>query len=184
MNSDESVSNKILFREKQRFTQLWIWALIFSIIAVCLGLPAYYMVISFYIEPAWSPKEIWSHKGALTILAPIIVVIIVTWLIAVFELVTEVRSDGLFIRMRPFHRSFRRIPLEKARDFRAMAYRPIRDYGGWGLRFGKGGRAYNVKGDQGVRIDYEDGKHILIGSQRARELEDALAQIFPKKNNG
>ena len=65
----------------------------------------------------------------------------VVWLFVVANLQTTVRPDGLYIRFYPFHLSQRKIPLEKVVSFRALTYRPIRDYGGWGLRFGKGGRA-------------------------------------------
>ena len=36
------------------------------------------------------------------------------------------------------------------------------------------GRAYNVSGREGVRLDFADGKHLLIGSQRAEELAAAI----------
>jgi hypothetical protein len=99
---------------------------------------------------------------------------------AAMKLITEVRSDGLYIRFLPFHLSFRRIPLEDMAGFEARMYRPIREYGGWGIRFGRGGRAYNVSGNRGVRIDYANGKHILIGSQRADELAAAIGSVLRK----
>jgi hypothetical protein len=109
---------------------------------------------------------------------PVLIVLGIVWMMAVFKLTTEVRPEGLFIKMFPFHWSFREIPQEGVERFEAITYRPMGDYGGWGLRFGKGGRACNVKGNEGVRIDYKDGRHILIGSQRAKELAEALAGVW------
>jgi hypothetical protein len=50
----------------------------------------------------------------------------------------------------------------------------LRDYGGWGIRKGRSGWAYNVSGDRGVRLTYTDGETLLIGSQRADELAKAI----------
>jgi hypothetical protein len=60
----------------------------------------------------------------------------------------------------------------------ARTYRPILEYGGWGIRyspFGKGW-AYNISGNQGVQLELMNGKRILIGSQRAEELARTIAE--------
>jgi hypothetical protein len=40
---------------------------------------------------------------------------------------------------------------------------------GWGAR-----KAYNVSGNRGVELTLQDGSTIMIGSQRADELEWAI----------
>ena len=94
------------------------------------------------------------------------------------KLQTEVRRDGLYVRFYPFHLTARKKPLEKVVSLRAITYRPIWDYGGWGMRFGRGGRAYNVRGRQGVRLEFDNGKHLLIGSQRPEELAAAIETLL------
>jgi len=49
---------------------------------------------------------------------------------------TEVRADGIYLKMWPLHRSFRRIPWAKIERYEAKQYRPIREFGGWGIRWG------------------------------------------------
>ena len=97
------------------------------------------------------------------------------------KLIIEVRPDGLCFRFAPFHRSFRRIPLDKIEHFEAVKYSPIGEFGGWGLRRGwRGGRAYNVSGNRGVRLSLSEpaggisGRKLLLGSQRAEELAAAI----------
>jgi hypothetical protein len=46
--------------------------------------------------------------------------------------------------------------------------------GGWGLRFGAKGKAYNVSGNRGVLLTFEGDKTLLIGSLRADELAQAI----------
>ena len=93
------------------------------------------------------------------------------------RLITEVRTSGVFVRYSPFHRSFRRIPLEGLRSCRARTYSPIREYGGWGIRMTPGKKAYNVWGNRGVELDYEDGKKLLIGSKKADQLASAVESM-------
>jgi len=90
---------------------------------------------------------------------------------------TEVRGDGVHVRFFPFHLSFRKIPLENVVKVEARTYRPIREYGGWGIRWARRGKAYNMSGHVGVRVDYANGRHVLIGSRTAEELADAIDRV-------
>ncbi|MHC4338483.1 MAG: hypothetical protein ACYSTG_11155 [Planctomycetota bacterium] len=63
----------------------------------------------------------------------------------------------------------------------ARTYKPIREYGGWGIRysFRKGiGRAYNMSGNKGVQLVFKNGKKLLIGSQKPDELAQAINSIM------
>ena len=64
----------------------------------------------------------------------------------------------------------RQISLQDIEQCAALQYRPIREYGGWGLRWGWNGWAYNVCGNQGVQLVLTGNRRVLIGSQRAEEL--------------
>ena len=69
-----------------------------------------------------------------------------------------------------------RVPLSEILRAEAVAYRPLRDYGGWGVRgFGRR-RAINVRGNRGVLLIRTDGSSLLVGSQRPRDLLNALAR--------
>lgn len=63
-------------------------------------------------------------------------------------------------------------------EARPVTYRPLRDAGGWGFRFGRfeGNRCrfWNARGDRGVFLRCADRCYI-IGSQRPEELYRALA---------
>jgi hypothetical protein len=105
--------------------------------------------------------------------------IALAWLLVAGRLVTEVHPDGVYLRFFPLTR-WHRFPWHRIERVRAVRYRPIRDYGGWGVRWaGGGGRAYNVSGDRGVRLDLADGGHVLVGSQRADALAGAIADASP-----
>ena len=93
------------------------------------------------------------------------------------RLITEVRSDGLHLRFVPFHLRGINIPFKSIATVEACKYNPIKEYGGWGIRRGPKGKAYNVIGNLGVKLDFVDGKRLLIGSQNPEELAQAISQM-------
>lgn len=93
------------------------------------------------------------------------------------QLGTEVRADGLYVRMFPLMRE-RCLHWHEIRSVEPRTYRPLLEYGGWGLRCGRGGsRAYNVRGNRGVQLELTSGERLLIGSQRADELARAIEEM-------
>ena len=100
------------------------------------------------------------------------------------RLVTEVRADGLYVRLDPFQRTFRHLPSERIREVRATSYSAT-DFGGWhwGLRYTPGGNTvYRLRGSQGVAVTHPDGTTWFVGSQRPTELEAALAEVATQAN--
>ncbi len=96
------------------------------------------------------------------------------WLIGSMKLTTAVEPGWLHVTYRPFVN--RRIALTDIMRWEACTYRALRDYGGWGIRWGLGGQCYNARGNRGVQLVLAGGKRLLIGSQRAEEFASALTQ--------
>ncbi|MGC8739831.1 MAG: hypothetical protein ACP5QZ_06710 [Candidatus Sumerlaeaceae bacterium] len=99
--------------------------------------------------------------------------------ISSMRLETEVRTQGVYVRLRPFW--WMRLNLRDCVSHEPVVYRPIRDYGGWGIRYTWKGRAYNARGNRGVRVNLRDGRHILLGSQKPEELDAAIAEYLAKE---
>jgi len=159
----------VLFREVQYFRQPWLWLLVFGV----SGLTVYAALQQLIFDNPFG-----SNPGSNTLLIVLLVVFGLGFPVFFhsLNLTTEVRSDGLYYRFFPFHLSVQRIPVEDLKSFEARTYRPIREYGGWGVKtWGASGKAYNVAGNRGVQLELVSGKRILIGSQRADELAEALA---------
>jgi hypothetical protein len=70
-----------------------------------------------------------------------------------------------------------RIPLKNVARAYARTYRPLREYGGWGIRYGFDGKAFNMRGNQGVQLVLQNGEKVLIGSQRPAELAEAIHRL-------
>lgn len=158
------------FREQQKFGAWWLIAIILLMVV-----GAWYAFIQQVIlgEPVGSNPL----PDALVIVLVIFTGVILPGLFLSMRMITEVRNDGLYIRFVPFLFKFRKIDLESAATIERVTYRPLMDYGGWGIRMTRKGKAYNVKGNEGIRIEYENGRHLLIGSQKADELLVALHEV-------
>ena len=133
-----------LFEEEQRFRQWWLWAILGGSCLLTL----------------WAGSLVHSR-------IPLLVNLPLLWLFYALRLETRVDATEIRIRFFPLTR---RIPLAEIQSCEARTYRPIGEYGGWGIRWGFSGMAYNVSGDRGVQLVLADGKRVLIGSQRADEL--------------
>ena len=89
------------------------------------------------------------------------------------RLVTEVRDGTLVVAMRGLWRS-RRISLADIQSAETITFDPERDYGGYGIRSNREGRAFIASGHQGVRLKLANGATFVVGSQRADELAGVL----------
>jgi hypothetical protein len=108
------------------------------------------------------------------------------WVYALLGLVLAILVGVLSVRMRtsltPQELTVRygflgavRVPLQEIARAEAVEYRPVRDYGGWGLRgFGRR-RAVSARGNRGVLLVRRDGSTLLVGSREPRRLLEALA---------
>ena len=50
----------------------------------------------------------------------------------------------------------------------------IADYGGWGYRVSKKGKAYNTKGKHGLQLILKNGARIMVGTQNPNEIKQVV----------
>lgn len=154
------------YREEQRFTQPWIWALVLGLAALWLAISVVQLGFGIRVGNHPAPDGLLIAIGAFTVVA-------LPLFMASLRLTVEVRDGALHVRYFPFFR--KEIRLSDIRSAEARTYRPILEYGGWGVRWAPGrGWAYNVRGNRGVQLELANGKRLLIGSQRADELAAAI----------
>jgi hypothetical protein len=89
------------------------------------------------------------------------------------RLVTEVRHGELIIAMRGLWR-LRRVPLDHIQAVETITHDIARDYGGYGFRSIRGGKAYVAGGGRGVRVTLTEGEKLVVGSERPEELVSVL----------
>ena len=81
-------------------------------------------------------------------------------------------------RFFPFHYKSYCIKTNEIERIEALKYRPLGDYGGWGIRYSFKGKCYNVKGNLGVKVFLKNGSYILFGSQKHLDFEKSLRAVI------
>ena len=169
------MNGQALFREVQRWRDVW-WVMVLVFGLAALQWWVFFMQIIRGIPVGNNPGSD--------------LLVFLTWLIfgvgfplffLWLHMVVEVIPGVVIVRYRPFVN--RRIPIGQIARVEPRVYRPLGEFGGWGIR-GWGGRvAYNVSGDTGVELTLADGRQILIGTQRAADLAGAIYKVWSNPKN-
>jgi hypothetical protein len=165
-------SPKILFSEVQRFSLLLVAPL------VILFFIAIFLEGHMVFRPVLETEEPWPAWALPVSIAGIALNVVVTLILIFAKLQTRLNSSALYIRFFPFHLAYKKISFDEIGTVYARTYQPLGEFGGWGIRWGSAGRAYNVSGNRGVQLELKNGKRILIGSQRADELAAQLQEAM------
>jgi len=144
------------FVEVQSFDQIWVWIL--------LGLQ-----IAFVFLPLLLTGQPFT---AILLTGALLLMVLV--LMSSIKLHTRIDDNGIHYRMNPLHWKNRFIPWDEIDQVFVRQYSPLKEYGGWGIRYGRNGMALNVKGNQGIQIVRKNGKRILLGTQRPEEATNRL----------
>jgi len=148
------------FHEVQSFAA-WVYAV--------LGLTA---VVSLGSLAAAPRLPLWIWLYAAVSLALVFNLLCLRTTVADRELVVTLGA------LLPLYR--RRVALREIASAEAVTYSPLAEYGGWGIRGWGKNVALNARGNRGVRLTLQDGRRLLVGSQRPEELADALRPPGPQ----
>jgi hypothetical protein len=165
------MDKEILFSERQRFKQWWLWLILLGVNGLFL-----FGVYSQVIEGQQFGGNPMSNEGLLIATG---LTIALTILFVNFRLDTTIKMDGVYVRFFPFHLKFKHFAWDKLTKSFVRQYSPLTEYGGWGLRFGLFGKgtAFNVSGDKGLQLEFADNKKLLIGTNKPDELTETLTKI-------
>jgi hypothetical protein len=164
--------SRAYFNETQRFRQVWI------LIIIILSIAGWgYAVISGVVANDATEKQ---PASDLVLILTGIIPLLLIFLVFKLKLVTRVRNDGLYFQFKPLQLKEKHISPDDIVSFEVRKYKPIAEYGGWGVRAGgkKSGRAYNVSGNMGLQLVLKNGKKILIGTKQPEEIKKAMEAMM------
>ncbi len=170
------MDESILFAEKQKFRQWWIWVILIGINGIFLtGL-----IIQLVYGTAFGDKPM-SNVG-LILSTGLMLLIIIMFL--TIRLETIVKKDGIYVRFFPFQIALRFYSWENIQYCYIRTYQPIKEYGGYGIRYGfiGNGKALNISGNKGLQLIQTNDKKILIGTKQPDLLAQTLLKIGQIKN--
>lgn len=98
------------------------------------------------------------------VVAPLAIALLVTSL----RLKTSLDDAQVTVRIWPF--SAARLKYVDIRKVEEVEYSPIADFGGWGIRYGLGGKIYSMRGSHAVKLSLSSGAIVYLGTQEPRKL--------------
>lgn len=135
----------IIIKEIQRMSQKWLWLLLISINIFFL-----YNLIS-------------SSNFEIINLFSVLVLLSVTYFFYRIKLIYSITEKSIIINFAPFLK--KTIQINDIVGISIIKYRPLKDYGGWGIRIKNNITAYTIGGNTGILISLKNKEQILIGSK-------------------
>lgn len=149
------------FSEVQRFTQWWFWLILLGI----GGVAVYGIYKQLILGEPFGDNPM-SNPGLIAFS------VLIFGTIAFFlfvNLKTEIDDKEIKIAFIPF--------AKKTVSWKDVKKAEIVNYGfvGYGVRMSsKYGTVYNAKGNKGLAIELNNGRKLLVGSQKVDELNDII----------
>ncbi len=169
----------VLFRESQSFRQFWLWFVIVAITGVLCAVLLWGSYVQFVEGRPWGDKPMPDiGLAVITSLSVLGSVLLIVWFLYM-RMTTEVYENGVRLRFRGLLVD-RFLPWERLDRYSACTYRPLIEFGGWGVRGIGKKRALNVSGDRGVRLIHGGDHELMVGSRRPDELAAAIEKASGK----
>ncbi len=170
--------SKYYFEEEQKLDVWWVKLLVIVIAMVSLG-PVYYGVISqLSAGVPWGDKPMSDTELIIVALLTTIVIAGVAFLMFFTRLETIIKEDGIHIKFFPFFKK-KIISTKSINRFEVRKYKPIMEYGGWGIRHSlRKGKAYNMSGNIGLQLYLSEDKKLLIGTKRPEAIKRAMDKLM------
>jgi hypothetical protein len=164
----------VVYREEQNF-DWWVYALVAVIELLAWISAAWFWQRTVHAAAAAThPWAIGLQLGAVVGL-----VLPAALVVGLLHMTTAVTPTDLQVWFGWVPTYRRVVPVGTIQHLEVVRYRPLADYGGWGVRAGRDGeRVLNARGDRGVRLDLSDGTRLLIGSQHPEDLARALERAM------
>ncbi|MGB3589092.1 MAG: hypothetical protein WBA23_21270 [Tunicatimonas sp.] len=162
-------SGVLNFTEVQRYRQTWLWVLL----GVSLGTLIF--LVFFHTLLSKTPVISWSSAPALLFIGAIWGgIVLLTYKAHLF---VQIDDQGIKFQLFPFQWAVHSIDWADIDEMYIRKYDGLAEYGGWGMRYGRKGKAYTISGHSGVQLHLADDQQILIGTQRPAELEELILQL-------
>lgn len=160
-----------VFNETQRFNQWWLWLILGVSTLVVITKPMVNWVRSDFKDSSVFDTGFLIGCGTM---------LLVLFLFILFKLTTCMDERGISYQFFPIHSKPKLLAWKEIDKVWTRTYKPLIEYGGWGYRIGKGGKALNVSGNMGIQIKLKNGTSLLIGTQKKEAAQTVINTYFKK----
>ncbi|MBP5405724.1 hypothetical protein J6Z19_01065 [bacterium] len=164
---------KILFYERQRLTQWWLWLIVILVQLIPMFLNFQKLYNSGLVE---RPEILLSTVGSSAAIFVLSLLLIYS-----IKLETRITEHGVYVRMFPLGFSFKFYPFSNMTAYYVRKYHPVREYGGWGYKGRFNNRSLSISGDRGLQMEFPNGNKLLVGTRRPQEIIEILKSLQSNK---
>jgi len=161
------MKNNVVFREVQYFRQKWVWISV-GVILFVYG----YSLVSELVNT----NNVGENQAFFDILYISIIPAVLITILMFTRLVVEIRTYGIYYQLFPIHIAGCMVLWTDIEKYYVRTYNPMNEYEQPGFRFNFMGKnkAYHVMGNEGLQIELKNGSNILLGTQRANEINQFI----------
>jgi hypothetical protein len=164
------MESEILFSERQR------WPIFLYIL---LGTVTLIFVFGFVKQFVFKEPFGTNPASNVVLLVVSVFVMLITVFVSSMKLETLIKNDGIYVRMFPTHVNYKKYEWKDIYTVSVREYKPIGEYGGWGIKGSGDDRALNMSGNKGIQLVLNNGKKLLIGTQKEEEVNQLLKKFKP-----
>lgn len=172
-SSELPPSSELMFIESQKFIQLWIWILLIILFLTQIAWIGVAFYHQLFLNQPWGNKPVSNLTLIFTAIWIFFVMFFIIGLFLLIRLETRVYRNGIYFIYFPFHRKYRKVSWEKLDEILGRKYKPLIEFGGWGIRWNYKKWAYTVSGNECIELRKGDYR-ILIGTKKLNEFLSAL----------
>lgn len=162
-----------LYEEKILIHRTWVGALIL----ISILMSALVVGLSILADPAAE-----SSNVVIGILLLLEFTLFGLFLIA--KLIIKIDILGITYQWYPLMLKSKRVNWDTVTNAWIRKSKPLKEFGGWGIKGSKKNRAINVSGDWGLQLVLMDERRIFIETQKPEELKHTLMQLASKGIRG
>lgn len=153
-----------MYEEQQRFQ----WALpMFLVIALMTALP-----ILFFHE---------KENGMLDLIIVGGVILLTGGLFFSMKQTIRIDEQGVHYKQTPLINSFKQIPWEIIQNWEIKDMSPLKDFGGWGIRYTGSKKGYIMQGDFGLELNIGEKKRIVLSVINRGEVEQLIRKYTSRQ---
>lgn len=96
------------------------------------------------------------------------------------KLILKMDSKQFNYQLFPLHLKTHSYQLDDIEKMESVFVRPILDFGGWGIRWGRKGKGYIISGRKAVKVYLKAGRPIYFSSDHPEEVVEAYREFSQK----
>ncbi len=167
------MKNDILFSEQQ------FWGPVAYLVVILVNLIVFFALLKAKTNKAGIPLKAWQMKLKWVFMS---IFFLGSIYFMSFRLETQIKAEGIYVRFFPQQLSYKLYAFSDIKSIEVREYSPMAEFGGWGFKGSDENKAINASGNKGIQLIFNNGKKLLIGTNKEKEAGEALLKMNKLSN--